>query len=146
MSCGQGRVASRASRSVARAAPCSPPAHTAPKDWARVEATARELGAILGDRATRRSGTSSSACCARRLGGRRARRGEARDEAVGRARDGLNGIRKTTSIYQPWFKAVLHEALGAQADAPAADKDGGLEAPTRPSCPAAPTRSSASST
>ena len=25
---------------------------------------------------------------------------------------GLNGIRKTTSIYQPWFKSVLQEALG----------------------------------
>lgn len=27
---------------------------------------------------------------------------------------GLNGIRKTTSVYEPWFKAVLREALGEQ--------------------------------
>eukprot|EP00607_Mallomonas_marina_P004399 CAMPEP_0182436910 /NCGR_PEP_ID=MMETSP1167-20130531/84369_1 /TAXON_ID=2988 /ORGANISM="Mallomonas Sp, Strain CCMP3275" /LENGTH=431 /DNA_ID=CAMNT_0024629591 /DNA_START=1 /DNA_END=1296 /DNA_ORIENTATION=+ len=25
---------------------------------------------------------------------------------------GLNGIRKSTSVYQPWFKEVLHQALG----------------------------------
>ena len=26
---------------------------------------------------------------------------------------GVNGIRKTTSVYQPWFKEVLHKALGS---------------------------------
>jgi hypothetical protein len=25
---------------------------------------------------------------------------------------GLNGIRKTTAVYQPWFAQVLREALG----------------------------------
>ena len=104
-------------------------AHTAPKDWARVEATARELGAILGD-----PGDAPFRHVFKRVlrdGGWEG----AELAAAGRATKpwvvlvtGLNGIRKTTSIYQPWFKAVLHEALGAQADAPAADKDGGLEA------------------
>lgn len=27
---------------------------------------------------------------------------------------GLNGIRKTTSVYEPWFKSVLREALSEQ--------------------------------
>jgi hypothetical protein len=32
---------------------------------------------------------------------------------------GVNGIRKTTSIYQPWFPALLKEALAAPAGQPA---------------------------
>ena len=39
---------------------------------------------------------------------------------------GVNGIRKTTSAYQPWFKAVIQEALGDSYSGPADElPDGG---------------------
>ena len=90
-------------------------AHESHKDWARTEAAADRLAALLQgpDDPTFRSiftrvleggnwdGASESAT---------ARAAESKPWNV--LVTGLNGIRKTTSVYQPWFKEVLAKALG----------------------------------
>eukprot|EP00746_Dinoflagellata_sp_MGD_P089071 gnl/MRDRNA2_/MRDRNA2_35183_c0_seq1.p1 gnl/MRDRNA2_/MRDRNA2_35183_c0~~gnl/MRDRNA2_/MRDRNA2_35183_c0_seq1.p1 ORF type:complete len:472 (+),score=98.89 gnl/MRDRNA2_/MRDRNA2_35183_c0_seq1:56-1471(+) len=94
-------------------------AHTTHKIWQETEKGADELAGILGgpdDTAFRKVFT-------------RVLEGGHWDDALKAVASregkpwavlvtGVNGIRKTTSIYSPWFKDVLREALGSQYDGP----------------------------
>lgn len=89
-------------------------AHTSHKDWPRTEAAAQALASILG--------TPDSAASFRQTFGRVLSDGNwegAASAAVDRETrpwivlvTGVNGIRKTSSVHQPWFQRVLAQALG----------------------------------
>jgi hypothetical protein len=96
-----------------------------PKDWSAIEALGRDLARALPPRET----PEHAAIFRRPLGGG----GWAGAVSAAAARPaaekpwailvtGLNGIRKTTSFYQPWFRDALAEALvgpgGGAAGAP----------------------------
>ncbi|KAL1514876.1 hypothetical protein AB1Y20_003958 [Prymnesium parvum] len=103
-------------------------AHSPHKDWPRTEAHAAELASLLGgpdDPAFRRAfhrvlhdgnwDAAAAAASARR---------ERKPWVV--LVTGVNGIRKTSSVYQPWFKEALAASLGgsyagAVEDLPAGD-------------------------
>jgi hypothetical protein len=104
-------------------------AHKPHKEWAMTAAAAEELAGIVG---------GPDAPCFRRTfsrvleGGRWGAAAEAAASAGPADRPwvvlvtGLNGIRKTTSVYEPWFKAVLREALGEQLSDAEAGVNGAL--------------------
>ncbi|KAL3922899.1 MAG: hypothetical protein SGPRY_004392, partial [Prymnesium sp.] len=90
-------------------------AHLPHKDWAQTEASADELQGIL-------SGPDEPSF---RTTFKRVLEDGNWDDAAAAASQrpaaskpwavlvtGVNGIRKTSSVYQPWFKEVLHSALG----------------------------------
>ena len=99
-------------------------AHADHKMWANTEANAEELRGIIG-------GPSDSIF--RKIFMRVLQDGNfAVAESAASARTpsskpwivlvtGLNGIRKTTSVQQPWFKEVLREALGEQFEGDASE-------------------------
>ena len=58
---------------------------------------------------------------------------------------GVNGIRKTTSVHQPWFADVLREALVPPPSSMEDDDDARSFAPGGGICRTAGTRSSGSS-
>ena len=91
-------------------------ADTPYKEWSSTCAAAEELQALLGDpsddgfcaifdRVLRDGNWAGAAACAASRG--------ADDRPWVVLVTGLNGIRKTTSVYQPWFKPALAKSLGA---------------------------------
>jgi hypothetical protein len=102
-------------------------AHLSHKDWARTQANAHKLSELI-------RGPEDPAF--RSIFSRVLEDGNwdaAAAAAAARPPDfqpwvvlvtGVNGIRKTSSVYQPWFKAALAEALGPAAAAAAALPDG----------------------
>ena len=103
-------------------------AHRNYKDWGGTEESAAALGGILGgpeDEAFRSTfgrvledGNYDAAATAA------AARPEAHKPWVVLV-TGLNGIRKTTSVQQPWFKQLLAEALGSQYEGEPEELPGG---------------------
>lgn len=93
-------------------------AHGSHKDWARTETAARSFSQLLPgpqdlafrtifERALRDGGWDVAAAAASE------RPAGAKPWVV--LATGVNGIRKTTSVYQPWFRSALEEALGDAA-------------------------------
>ena len=92
-------------------------AHESHKQWERTDAASQELAAILGDP----EGSAFRTLFDRVL--RDGNWGGAEAAAAARPADfrpwvilvtGVNGARKTSSVYQPWFKDALRRALAAQ--------------------------------
>jgi len=102
--------------------------HKSHKNWAETEAAAERLANIIGgpdDAAFRRvfervlvDGRYDAAAAAVS-----SRKHSAKPWVV--LVTGLNGIRKTTSVHQPWFKDLLKQALGDQFDGTAAELPSG---------------------
>jgi hypothetical protein len=107
-------------------------AHLSHKDWAVTGDNSKKLGAIL-----MKDGVSPYA---RQMLERILQEGNwdgAAKHAIERPASeqpwavlvtGVNGVRKTTSIYQPWFPALLQEALVAPAGQPADFENAALPA------------------
>lgn len=103
-------------------------AHESHKDWARTEAAADALAEIIGGpedpsfvemfQRVLVDGNWAEADAAAR-----ARSPEAKPFIV--LVTGLNGIRKTTSFHQEWFKEVLKDSLGESYGGDVADLPGG---------------------
>lgn len=94
-------------------------AHLTHKDWATTADSAKTLESIIGTpdapvfkelftRVLEDGGWDAAAATASK------RTSESEPWVV--LVTGLNGIRKTTSVNSPWFKKLLHEALGDQFD------------------------------
>ena len=104
-------------------------AHKSHKDWPTTEAAADTLAKIIG---APDCGPFSKIFSRVLSDGNF---GAAQEAAAARPSDrrpwivlvtGVNGIRKTTSVHQPWFKACLAQALAGQFDGPCdALPDGG---------------------
>jgi len=92
-------------------------AHLSHKNWVQTEKSANELSEIFGgpDHPSFQKMFQRVLSDGNWAGGLRASAtAEKKPWAV--LVTGLNGIRKTTSIYQPWFKACLSEALRPEID------------------------------
>mmetsp|Transcript_51483 Transcript_51483/g.168336 ORF Transcript_51483/g.168336 Transcript_51483/m.168336 type:complete len:389 (-) Transcript_51483:280-1446(-) len=99
-------------------------AHHNHKEWARTEQNAAALRNVVGGPGT----AAFDTIFARVLGDGNYDAAAAAAEARGESSKpwvvlvtGLNGIRKTTSVHQPWFKEALAAALGDQFGGPAAE-------------------------
>jgi len=87
-------------------------AHLTHKDWARTERAAQALAAII----------PSSLFSRALVGGNWASAEAATSQRAGKPWvvlvTGVNGIRKTSTVYEPWFPQVLRQALGEDLDLP----------------------------
>ena len=99
-------------------------AHHNHKEWARTEQNAAALRNVVGGPGA----AAFDTIFARVLGDGNYDAAAAAAEARGESSKpwvvlvtGLNGIRKTTSVHQPWFKEALAAALGDQFGGPAAE-------------------------
>lgn len=102
-------------------------AHLPHKEWERTQASAAALGRLVGPSTADFRGLFEVVLAD---GGWDA----AAAAAAGRGADGrpwavlvtgVNGIRKTTSVYQPWFRRALAAALGEQYGGPVASLPAG---------------------
>lgn len=100
-------------------------AHLSHKDWAQTQKSAAALEKIIG---------TPDSPIFRKMFSRVLQDGQwdaAEKAAASRAAEtqpwvvlvtGLNGIRKTTSVHQPWFKELLRQSLGSQFDSGSSDE------------------------
>ena len=102
-------------------------AHLSHKDWTQTEASAATLASIIGTP----DSPVFQTMFARVLEDGNWKGAAQRPEASGKPWivlvTGLNGIRKTTSIYQPWWKQVLQQALASQFRGEAAELPAGTD-------------------